>query len=219
MKGYVPGILVALIIVAVGFYYESTKDPLFVEDLDGDGQISEVGIAYKDPGIYKLQHQGIHEYEAGDFESAEKTFLQVIEEAPDYPAPYLMMGNLSIGKKEYSTAIRYYEQALVIQSDLAQAYAGLAMVHTYKEDRREAIKFYNKALQLVPNHSYSHFNIAEQYFYLGDYVSARKHYQSILKLVQGTWYEKESRKRLEEISIKEQSKMGEDEHPFHPDTN
>jgi|GEM_PF-224355 len=75
-------------------------------------------------------------------------------------AQFFLKGNLKLETKEYAEAIRYYDEALLKQSDMADAFCnrGIAYVHIGEIDK--ALEDFNKAIELDKKLDEAYFNRA-----------------------------------------------------------
>lgn len=69
---------------------------------------------------------------AGYVERAQYAYEQAIEQTPDYPLPYLNLGNIYGQRGERETADRYYQQALDCQPGWGEAWFQRAQVHRHR---------------------------------------------------------------------------------------
>ena len=82
---------------------------------------------------------------------------------------FLHKGNLSFKEKMYQDAIRYYKEALQIDSSFAQAYNNLGVVY-YRTGKFDlAVEAYDKCLHSQEDFTDAYFNRSNAYYELGEY--------------------------------------------------
>ena len=95
---------------------------------------------------------------------------------PDSPLAWYEKACIAIFNKQYDEAIKYFNIALELDPNYAEAYCGLGFIYAEgKQDYEEAVKYYSKAIELDPNHALA-------YYGLGDvYKDGKKDYEKAIK--------------------------------------
>ncbi len=83
--------------------------------------------------------------------------------------------------QQLDNARKYYEQAIRLKPDYAEAINNLARFTT-PEDFGRAIRYYRKALKYAPNSASIYTNLGTAYFARKKYKEAMETYQTALKL-------------------------------------
>jgi tetratricopeptide (TPR) repeat protein len=73
-----------------------------------------------------------------DFGQIESLLKKSVELDPKFPEAHLQLGNLYSDQKKYSDAAPHYEQALALNSDLADAHYRLGQAYVHLDKRDEA---------------------------------------------------------------------------------
>ncbi len=60
------------------------------------------------------------------------------------------LGSVAYQRGDYTTAQSYYQQALAVQADLADAHWGLALAAAARQDDAVALAHFERFLQLAP---------------------------------------------------------------------
>jgi uncharacterized protein (TIGR03032 family) len=89
----------------------------------------------------------------GDWESAEKEYLQIITQQPDYAPAYFQLGNARLVKQEWQGAIELYRQALNREQRYSQAWYNLGVCWENLGEIEEAIVAYQQAVTCNPNYA------------------------------------------------------------------
>lgn len=83
---------------------------------------------------------------------------------------------------ELDTAKRYYERAIRMKKDYAEALNNLGAVWYAKRNYRRAVSYYEKALKLHPNSASMHSNLGTAFFARKKYDKAAEQYRIALEL-------------------------------------
>ena len=76
------------------------------------------------------------------------------------------------GYSEYSSAKKYYQKAIEIKPNYANAYINLGTVFKELEQTDKAMNCYIKAIEILPSLSYAHSNLGTIYKELGELEKA-----------------------------------------------
>ncbi|NJN24802.1 MAG: tetratricopeptide repeat protein [Cyclobacteriaceae bacterium] len=83
---------------------------------------------------------------------------------------FLHKGNLSFKEKLYFDAVRYYREAIQLDSSFAQAYNNLGIVYFKTERAEEAVRAYDAALALDPQFYDAYYNRSNANYALGNFA-------------------------------------------------
>ena len=89
----------------------------------------------------------------GDWETAEKEYLQIIAQQPNYAPAYFQLGNAKLVKQEWQSAIDLYRQALNCEQRYSQAWYNLGVCLENLGDIEGAIATYQQAVTYNPNYA------------------------------------------------------------------
>ena len=93
------------------------------------------------------------------------------------------IGNIWGGRLEdYDKAIRFFEKALSIDPDLAEAHNNLGVVLTDKGDLDGAIREYREAIRIDPDHAGAHSNLGVALKDKGDLEGAIREYHEAIRI-------------------------------------
>jgi predicted O-linked N-acetylglucosamine transferase (SPINDLY family) len=132
--------------------------------------------------IQTLIQQGWLFHQQGQFQEAEKIYLQVLRLQPKNFDANQLLGTLSAQTKQFDKALKYLSKALQIKPDFVEGYNNKANV--LKELRRldEAIMSYKKAIQLNPQFAVAFFNLGNAYRELKKNDLAISHFQKAIAI-------------------------------------
>lgn len=96
---------------------------------------------------------GLEALHAGQVETAQTLFEEVLQEDPENPVLHLDLGSLKLQAKDFSGALAHFQQALAKAPGNANLYsvAGIALYHLQAPSLAE--QFFLQALRLVPEHA------------------------------------------------------------------
>ena len=95
---------------------------------------------------------------------------------------YLKLGDYYTAVKQYSRAIGYYDQAILLSPNNAEAYNNRGYAHYWNNDARRAIADYDQALELRPDYAYAYNNRCAVYLSIGKQEQAIKDCTQAIKL-------------------------------------
>lgn len=95
---------------------------------------------------------------------------------------YLSKGNRAYDENEYDKAIEYYNKAIELDPDFADAYNNRGIAYRRKGECAKAIEDYNKAIELDPDYSEAYYNRGRAYRYLKEYDKAIEDYSKAIEL-------------------------------------
>ena len=83
---------------------------------------------------------------------------------------------------DLASARRYYERAVKVNPNYAEAINNLGTVYYARKNQRQAIHYYRRALEIAPNSASIHSNLGTAYFARRQYDKAFEIYQKALSL-------------------------------------
>ncbi len=93
-----------------------------------------------------LYDEGITLREAGNELAAESKFLEAVELKEDFAEAYYELGSIKFKKKQFSTAIKFYDKAILFDSTYAIAYYDMGSAYSNLKLRDKAIQLYKKSM-------------------------------------------------------------------------
>ena len=126
--------------------------------------------------------------EEGKFEEARRAFEKALNN-PFYETPQLAaynLGSLFFRMGNYQEAQKYYQQAVELSPNYADAHLGLAKTLEALGDQAKAIDEYKEALQYDPDSVQANFGYGKLLYQRGDYVVARYYLERVTKLAPDT---------------------------------
>ena len=108
-------------------------------------------------------------------------FLKAIDLNPDYAKPYNNIGVVYYAKKEYPSAIRNYQKAILKDPENLEGMNNLAVAYKHGQSNQSK-NVLNKTLKINPAHAGSHYNLAVLYESEGNIDSAIHFYQRFVDL-------------------------------------
>jgi tetratricopeptide (TPR) repeat protein len=119
----------------------------------------------------------------GRFDSAVKSLQAALQIRSNDLAAQLRLAESFMAVADWNEAGQLYQRILDNNSDLAQAWYGLARVQAARTDHTAAAKSYAKACDLFPPYGAAHFALASELRKLGRPVEAKKHISEYSKNV------------------------------------
>ncbi|MEO8028577.1 MAG: tetratricopeptide repeat protein [Bryobacteraceae bacterium] len=122
----------------------------------------------------------------GDILMARKMFREAVEMYQTAPKDNAAIANktgLAYHQMlEIETARKWYERAIKLKPDYAEAINNLGAVNYQRKSFRKAVNLYKKALRLTPENASIHSNLGTAYFARKNYDKAFEEYQAALLL-------------------------------------
>ncbi len=123
--------------------------------------------------------------ERGDILMARKMYREAIESFQTAPASAVVYNKIGIAYhqlQQLDNAKKYYERALKLKRDYAEALNNMGTVYYAKKSYRRAISYYQKALRLSPNSASVYSNLGTALFARKKYDDATEAYQKALAI-------------------------------------
>jgi type IV pilus assembly protein PilF len=119
-----------------------------------------------------------------------------------YATPYIPLSNLGwayYNKKEYTTAEKYYLDALDINPKFINALRGLGLTYMALGKVPEAIEILERAIKKYPRFALFYLDLGRAYTVLHDDERARDAYQKVVELAPDNALSREAKKALSKI--------------------
>jgi tetratricopeptide (TPR) repeat protein len=119
---------------------------------------------------------------AGDFDRAEKFYLDAWKLLPSVPTAILELGYVMLDKKMPDKALEYFMQALEADRDYYETNWGLAFYYMDQEDKEKALWYFRECLRIRPDWSgWVNNFIGNMYFSHKDYKESEIYYRKSLE--------------------------------------
>ena len=116
------------------------------------------------PGIHFELAEALHASDDQQFHiEAEEQYKLAVERDPGDPKAASRMGDIEVDKGDLDAGERYYQQALKLQPDSADATIGLANVLSQKGDSPGAAKLLEQVIAADPANYLAHFRLSAVY--------------------------------------------------------
>jgi len=116
-----------------------------------------------------------------------------------YASPHLPLYNLGqayYNKRDFPTALKYYQEALERNPQFVLAYRGIGQTYMVMNQFPKAIESFEKGLEIAPRFPPLYLNLAEAYQASRNRQAAIETYQKVIALFPDTKYAEEAQKRL-----------------------
>lgn len=120
--------------------------------------------------LSSLFADALREFYAGNNESAENSFRQVLAKDPKNDAVYYMLARIRKESKNYAGAAHYLNEALKIDKSNVWYKVELAEVYDLMEDYKGAVKLWEEICKIKPENEFYLFNLSEDYINLEEYT-------------------------------------------------
>jgi len=112
----------------------------------------QTGVAHVDKETVRGMMQQAREWqEQGEWDRAEKAFIEVISTNPRHTEAYERLGRLYFQKKEYDLALETWQFLNKLAPEDASVLTALGEVEDRRGNLEEARAFYEQAMELRPN--------------------------------------------------------------------
>ncbi|XP_043348689.1 UDP-N-acetylglucosamine--peptide N-acetylglucosaminyltransferase 110 kDa subunit isoform X4 [Dermochelys coriacea] len=139
---------------------------------------TSVGNVADSTGLAELAHR---EYQAGDFEAAERHCMQLWRQEPDNTGVLLLLSSIHFQCRRLDRSAHFSTLAIKQNPLLAEAYSNLGNVYKERGQLQEAIEHYRHALRLKPDFIDGYINLAAALVAAGDMEGAVQAYVSALQ--------------------------------------
>ena len=199
VKKHIPGLVIALLLIGIGFYYDQHIDSGLIEEVPNTRLAVVEGYQFKDSRLIKQNEKALNFYKRQDFENCVKTYEDMIIDGPEEPGSYAGLGTCQMWLNDHDGAEYNFTMALKFAPNSVRALNGLGAVASKRKNYETSIDYYKKSLKSNTNYVSSHEGIAYVYTKTHQYELAEKHYKKVLKLVPDTEMAARSEERLQEI--------------------
>ncbi len=101
---------------------------------------------------------------------------------PQYADAYYNLGILYQKKRDYKSAIPYFEKATRFKPNFAEAVFNIGVCYLWLKDYRKAERFFKKAIRIKPSYYLAYKHLGNTYYFLNDLASAYKAWEKAYKL-------------------------------------
>ena len=118
-----------------------------------------------------------------------------------YASPYLPLYNLGqayYNKRDFPTALKYYQAALGHNPRFVLAYRGMGETYLVTNQFAKAIESFKKGLEITPRFPPLYLNLAEAYTASQNRPAANETYRKVMALFPNTEYAEQARKMLDD---------------------
>jgi len=129
-------------------------------------------------GLAELAHT---EYQAGDYENAEKHSMQLWRQDPTNTGVLLLLSSIHFQCRRYDKSAHFSTLAIKQNPMLAEAYSNLGNVFKERGQLQEALDNYRHAVRLKPDFIDGYINLAAALVAAGDMEGAVQSYVSSLQ--------------------------------------
>ena len=121
----------------------------------------------------------LREFYAGNYETAENTFRQVLAKNDKNDAVYYMLARIRKEGKNYSGAEYYMKEALKLDKNNVWYKVELAEIYDLMEDYKSSTKLWEEICKLKPENEYYLFTLSEGYINLEEYTKVIEVYNKL----------------------------------------
>ena len=84
--------------------------------------------------------------------------------------------------KNYDKSIEYFQKAIDIKPDYAQAYYSMGIIYVSKGNHDKSIDYYQKAIDIKPNYAEAYYSMGFAYVYKGNHDKSIECYQKAINI-------------------------------------
>ena len=117
----------------------------------------------------------------GDDDRAIASFQKAVDFDPDLLDAWILLGEL-FAKKNNAVALRFYDNALAIDSTNVAAYFGKARYYHQQGELHKAIYQYKKVSRFMPTFEESYYNMGLAYLEMDSIQTAYKNFDMAIKM-------------------------------------
>lgn len=142
------------------------------------------GIVLKIPdqlSSFSLAELAHREYQAGDYENAERHCMQLWRQDPTNTGVLLLLSSIHFQCRRYDKSAQFSSYAIKQNPLLAEAYSNLGNVFKERGQLAEALDNYRHAVRLKPDFIDGYINLAAALVAAGDMEGAVQAYVSALQ--------------------------------------
>jgi len=118
----------------------------------------------------------------GDYQEAEKLFLQAIRRDPGFKEAYNALGSIYKYLDRYETSIKYFSRAIELDSTYLAPWSNRAITWALIDMFPRALEDMDKAVSLSPRHATLRLNRASIYLRMGRLTEAEEDYKAAIAL-------------------------------------
>jgi Flp pilus assembly protein TadD len=124
----------------------------------------------------------IQELKAGDIDSAENSFSNVLRQGIKHPLIYHNLGVIASLRDDHAQAVTRFRQTLALQPDHASSRLLLGMSLLALKKNAEAVRELRRAATLLPKEPQAHLLLARAYEAMDDWIGAVQEFQELVQL-------------------------------------
>lgn len=125
---------------------------------------------------------GLRHHQAGRWQEAEKSYLELLQIEPDHPDAMHLLGVLAFQRGRQRQAIEHIERAIAIRPGTAEYHNNLAAAYRADGQLDRAVENYRRALEIKPGYSDAHNNLGNVLQQRGEANAARASYRRAMEL-------------------------------------
>ena len=129
-----------------------------------------------------LLEQARQKHKAGELETAERTYREILDTEPDHPDALHLLGVVALQCGRSEEAVKLLKQATLAKSDFTQALNNLGSALAATQQQEEAKAAYREALSIDPAFADAHFNLGVSYQATEDFKKAIDTFEKALEL-------------------------------------
>lgn len=176
-------------VAAPHFRYVQTSNPIVSLDRQGAGatgaiiqphpvQLLKIQEPIATLGLLDLAHR---EYQAGDYENAERHCMQLWRQEPSNTSVLLLLSSIHFQCKKFEKSAHFSSMAIKQNPMLAEAYSNLGNVYKEKGQLQEALDNYKHAVRLKQDFIDGYINLAAALVAAGEMEQAVQAYITALQ--------------------------------------
>lgn len=169
MKRIVILTLIFALSLSVSFAQKKTKTPVITHDQ----RVTSTMFA-----------NGLKDYYQGNFQNAEKNFMNVVQKDSKHATAYYMLGKVKKEAKDYPAAEYFLQQASKNDKSNAWFLSELAEVYDLQGKHKESSAIWSQVCKMQPNNEQFVINCADAYLQCGDVKNVMK-YLDVLEQMEG----------------------------------
>ena len=181
-------VLFCLLLLLLGSCNNQSKEALLQEGITytRDGNYRGAVVLFKnalekDPNYFEARFQLADAYlKIGKYERAEKEFIKVQHQAPDYPELPLKLAEINLYSSKNDQVIVDVKKYLVAHPDSSKAYDILGRAYAVKKDYTNAKQAFRTAIRLDPKNSLPKLHLAQILIIVNESDLARQLLEELL---------------------------------------
>lgn len=161
--------LVAALTLSVSFAQKKSKAPVITHDQ----RVTSTMFA-----------NGLKDFYQGNYQNAEKNFMNVVQKDPKHATAYYMLGKVKKENEDWPAAEYFFQMANKNDKTNAWFVSELADVYDQQGKYKESAKIWSQVCKMQPNNEQFVINCADAYLQSGDVKNVMK-YLDVLEQMEG----------------------------------